>query len=156
MLSVCCRVEEVNIRKLSRQRQSEVLEVLHNTALGFKGKDPTLQFIQNLLTKDEQLIVGRRILIAQMILAGKTRADICAEIGISPNTFALTRTWVQQQITNYDSARKTYEKKQAERAKSRQKKKRNAYRDPLSFDGLRDRYPGHFLLFNIAAELFKK
>ena len=52
------------------------LEALYKSAENVAGPRSTAQFIGQLLTENEKIILGRRILIAQMILAGETRMEI--------------------------------------------------------------------------------
>ena len=67
------------------------MEALYASAKEFSGNKPVESFIESLLTHSEKMALGRRILIAQMILASKTRMEICDTLQVSPNTVALTR-----------------------------------------------------------------
>lgn len=126
------------------------------------GEYPAVTFIEKLLTESERNIIGRRLLISQMILAGKSQAEIRYEFSVSPNTFTRTRKWLQQQLPNYNDTLKEYNTElQLKKAKLQHTKKIKANRDGshpdyLSFEAMRYRYPGHFLLFNFAEELLKR
>ncbi len=107
---------------------------------------PTATSLNNLLTTKEQITVGRRILIAQAILAGKTRYEINNHLSVSPNTFAQVRRWLESELTEYTSAYQLVEKRTS---------KRSEYAEPLSYQDLKRKYPGHFLLVSLVEELFK-
>lgn len=112
-------------------------------------------FINTLLTEDEQVTLGRRLLICQMILKGKTQAEIRYELGVSPNTFTRTRKWLTREIPEYQNALMAHKKKVSEKRNSLTKRKRE-FAAPLTFSNLKKRYPMHFLLFNIADEILKR
>jgi len=104
------------------------------------------QQITTLLTAHEKITIGRRILIAQSIVAGKTRSEIMALMQISPNTFTQIKQWLDSQLTEYASAHgKAAENTQTEKEPVQH----------FSYTHLKQTYPGHFLLFSLTEELFK-
>jgi len=120
-----------------------VAEEAFTNALLVSGQSVQLP---NLLTRAEKIKIGRRLLIARAILAGKTRMEINEKLQVSPNTFAQIRRWVESEFTEYSAAT---------RIDTRVKGSRQHY-PPYSFTHLRKTYPGHFLLFTLTKELFKK
>lgn len=102
--------------------------------------------LSHLLTHNEKIQIGRRILIAQAILAGKTRFEINNHLSVSPNTFAQIRKWLESEFTEYNSA-----------YSFKPKKPRNTktYAKPFTYEHLKQKYPAHFLLFSLVEELFK-
>lgn len=143
------------MKKLNPHEKKIVLESLYACAENMSGKHSAVSFVDELLTESEKITIGRRILIAQMILAGETQAKIRYRLGVSPNTFTRTRTWLSGQVPNFDQALKDFEQTTTER-KPKQKKISKEYIDPTSFTGLRKKYPAHFLLFNLAEELLTR
>jgi uncharacterized protein YerC len=142
--------------KKQRTKEKELAEeALYTAARRMGGTEPVVAFIDSLLTESERNIIGRRILISQMILAGKSQAEIRYNLSVSPNTFSRTRKWLSLQIPNYDTALKDYEAVQKLKRKSKTQEY-TQYDDTYSFKAFRKKYPGHFLLFNIAHELFKR
>ena len=119
----------------------------HEAAVRMSGHNPALHFTERLLTKDEQIKVGRRLLIAEAILKGKTRMEICDKLEVSPNTYRQVRIWLYSEF-------KQYKPKQQKPAAD--KKRKQQYTDPFTYEGLKRRYPAHFLLFSVAEALFKK
>ena len=86
-----------------------------------------------------------------------TQAEINYKLNVSPNTFCRTRKWLEGQIPNYDDAIKEAISLEKERSEKRHEGKlsRKQYAPANTFRGMRQRYPAHFLFFNLADELFK-
>jgi len=108
------------------------------------------QQLASLLTRKEKIILGRRILIAQAIIAGKTRSEITALMQISPNTFAQVKHWLEDELREYSSAHHLpADTTTTPEVKSKQPAQ------AFSYQHMKQRYPGHFLLFSLTEELFK-
>ncbi len=144
-----------SIKKQKPKEKHLVEQALYEAARRMDGKYPAETFIEKLLTESERNIIGRRLLISQMILAGKTQAEIRYELSVSPNTFTRTRKWLSQQLPSYNETLEEYKTKQKLTEKTKESKK-TPRPDYLSLQAMRYRYPGHFLLFNIAEELLKR
>tara|TARA_B100000745_G_scaffold55794_2_gene33022 strand:- start:4551 stop:4994 length:444 start_codon:yes stop_codon:yes gene_type:complete len=142
-----------SVRHHTRRQRKVILSTLNETIEQCAGPEETKNLIDKLLTESEKLTLGRRLLISRLILEGKSQAEVNEILHVSPNTFTRTRKWLQQEIPAYGEAIKEYEKDLATR-KAVQKSK--DYSDPFTFDGLRKKYPGHFLLFNLAEEFLSK
>ncbi len=128
----------INVDKLAMRAFKEATSV-----------KPDAQSITNLLTEKEQIKIGRRILIAQAILAGKTRYEVNEHIQVSPNTFAQVRRWLEKEMTQYRSAQTLKKTKYPKR------NNKSKYIQPLTYEHLKRSYPAHFLLFSIIEELWK-
>jgi DNA-binding CsgD family transcriptional regulator len=100
--------------------------------------------LATLLTHKEKIVLGRRILIAQAIVAGKTRSEVMALMQISPNTFSQIKQWLQSELAEYTSAYNTTNTSHT-----------NQPVQTFSYEYMKQRYPGHFLLFSLTEELFK-
>jgi Trp operon repressor len=144
-----------SIKKQKPKEKQLVEQTLYEAARRMDGKYPAETFIEKLLTESERNIIGRRLLISQMILAGKSQAEIRYEFSVSPNTFTRTRKWLLQQLPSYNETLEEYKTTQKLKEKTSENKK-EPRPDYLSFQAMRYRYPGHFLLFNIAEELLKR
>lgn len=108
------------------------------------GKQNSITSLDSLLTRSEQITIGRRLLIAHGIIAGKTRAELTERLCVSPNTFAQVRRWVESEFSNYDSAHKRQPETRGD----------NHWVPPYSYEHFKRVYPGHFLLFSLAEKLF--
>lgn len=143
-----------NVKNLSPQKKELVLSVLYKSAKRFDEQSTVTNFINELLTESEKVTIGRRVLIAQMILSGYSQAEIMHRLGVSPNTFTRTKKWLLGQIPEYDVVIKEFElNKNNKRVRTKAKKKNY---NPLTFRGMRNKYPMHFLFFNLAEEILAK
>lgn len=120
-------------------------------ALALKVFDMAVENTQHsviiqLLTTKEKITIGRRLLIAQAILSGKTRFEINEEIGVSPNTFAQINRWIESELGEYKSA---YLSQQVSHKHSSKHVK------PFTYEHLKKKFPAHFLLFTLIKNLNK-
>ena len=132
-----------------------VLAALDKAAQRFSGGDAVAKFIREVLTEGEKLVIGRRLAVAQMILAGCTYYEIRNRLHVSPNTFSRINKWLDELFPDYERVSAAEKRGVKERREKRRPALRAEYVDPLSFKSLRRKYPMHFLLFNIAEELLK-
>ncbi|MAZ56647.1 hypothetical protein CL653_02560 [bacterium] len=130
-----------------------ILGLLYKTIAKADKDNSTEVLLKNLLTESEQLRIGRRLLISQMILAGRSQAEVSELLSVSPNTFARTRKWLDGEIPQYTNALKEYERSK----KSPQRKRVPSDIGSLpDLDLLRRKYPGHFLLLNLAEDILNR
>lgn len=141
--------------KASQEMADITIDALFKAAREADKKGDVVGFIKMLLTESEQLMLGRRLVIARMLLAGLPQREIRLRLQVGPNTVWRVGKWLSEQIPEYGVALKKIE---AESKTRQSKKKTYAYRhyDPLSFDSLKRKYPMHFLLFNIAESILGK
>jgi Trp operon repressor len=99
-------------------------------------------FFKGLLTPSEQIMLGRRIWIARLLLARKSYQEIGAELCVGPNTIRRTELWLRGQLPDYEKILI-----EAEEAATQLEQKRMVKNNPLDFAALKKRYPLHFLLF---------
>ncbi|MCA9354926.1 helix-turn-helix domain-containing protein [Candidatus Kaiserbacteria bacterium] len=144
-----------NLKHVKPSERKRVINALYKTARSMPQKDPVVTFISSVLTESEQVLIGRRLLIAQMILAGKKQTEIAYELDVSPNTFSRTKKWLSGQIPEYDKALKEYRAEQ-NRLKGDSKLIHSNFATPFSFTALRKKYPAHFLLFALIYQVNKK
>lgn len=103
-------------------------------------------FLRDLLTESERIMLGRRILIARMLLAGCTHRYIAEGLHVGLDTIGKVQKWLDDQFPGYEKAIKglseTYDKRYwASKAGQRELYAKSAlYR-------LKKKYPIHFLLF---------
>ncbi len=134
-------------------RKKAALDTLFSTVAKLRQKDAAAVFIRQLLTEDEQETVGRRLLIAKMLLSGKTQAEVRAELGVSPNTFTRTRKWLTKEIPEYGAALAAHDREKKAKKPAKEWRERH---QPFTLADLKRRYPAHFLLFNLADALMDR
>lgn len=130
------------------------IDALQAIMLKVKNEQDAVRFVDQVLTQHEQVVIGRRILIAQMILAGMKQAEINEKLNASPNTLSKIRQWLKGTLPEYEEVCKEYEKATKNRTRSRLHGRRQYQH--FTFASLKERYPMHFLLFNILDKLLER
>lgn len=128
------------------------LDMLNEAATTFSSPDGATSFIDHVMTEGERVAIGRRIAVARMILSGQTYFEICEQLHISPNTFRNIRKWIYEELPGYNQVIEDNKKEEVKKADERAKRSFSRTQ-PFTFTDLSRRYPGHFLLFNIAGSL---
>ena len=135
-------------------KERELIDIaLEAVAKEFDAAGGVQSFINEFMTEGERLTISRRILISQLLLAGYTRMEVINALHVSPNTIAQVRKWLMSEVKDYDEIVKSARSNIADRTA---KHTPYASFDPLTFAGLKKRYPMHFLLFTIADEIISK
>lgn len=128
--------------ELTDEERIETLDTLYTAAGTVRGREAMKLFLRDLLTESERLMLGRRILIARMLLLRCTYAEIGAELQVGQNTIRRIEIWLQDQLPGYEQALEGLEKEYSKRAQ-----KRDIARNPFGYAALKKKYPLHFLLF---------
>lgn len=136
--------------QLSKQEFIQTLDMLYTAASAVKGREAVKLFLRDLLTPSERIMLGRRIWIARLLLAGETPAEIGRKLKVGPNTIWRVEKWLHDQMPGYEQALRGLEKEMDRRAIAKQ-----AHDEPFSYAALKKKYPLHFLLFP-APKLKKK
>ncbi|OIP76735.1 MAG: hypothetical protein AUK16_03155 [Parcubacteria group bacterium CG2_30_44_11] len=145
----------IKTSQLTKNQRGIILKALYSTVEHLEQPGSATVFINTFLTDSEKIKLGRRILIAQMILSGYPQPEIRYQLRISPNTFTKTRKWLESQIPDYATALKEFENKPKKYSQPADTRYRFHY-DPFTFQGMRTRYPMHFLFFTLAESLLTK
>jgi len=72
------------ISELSEKERITTLDALYTAAGSLKGREAMKLFLRDLLTESERIMLGRRILIARLLLTGATRRDIGKRMRVRP------------------------------------------------------------------------
>jgi len=116
------------ITELSEKDRIQTLDMLYTAASSIRGQDAMKLFLRDLLTTSERVMLGRRVLIARLLLAGASQVEICRKLKVGSNTVWRVQKWLEEQFPDY---------KQARQGKG----------DSFSYAALKKKYPLHFLLF---------
>ena len=139
----------VQTKNLSDQERIETLDALYTAASSLKGRAAVKDFLKDLLTESERIMLGRRILIARALLLGKTHDEIVAEFHVGKDTTMRIARWLDDQLPGYEEAiagmEETFEKREQKRKDKKLYATSALYR-------LKKKYPLHFLLFPISKE----
>ncbi len=128
------------LRELTEKERIATLDALYTAAGTIHGRKAMKLFLRDLLTESERVMLGRRILIARLLLQDETRDAIRTRTGAGFATIERIRRWLQDQMPGYETAIAAME----EEFGRREFKKK--YASSMLFRFKR-RYPLHFLLF---------
>jgi Trp operon repressor len=133
-------------KKLERIKPAEKAATKAALSATIKRLDNNAEdFINNLLTERERITIGRRTLIANLILSGYTQMEINQRLSVSPNTYTKIKRWLDSALPNFESTN------EIERGKINSQAKIATSRiDPLSLAAMEKKYPLHFLLFTLS------
>lgn len=138
-------MSRVNPRNLHPTEKMQYLDLLWTSIAGLENRQEVKNFFKDLLSESEAVMLARRILIAKMLLEGKTYIEIADETRASIDTIAKISQWLNSGFGGYEKAIKSFEQALSHRKEIEERK----YATPYSFAWLKDRYPLHFLLFNL-------
>ncbi len=125
--------------------QKQTRKLLFAAAQDAHKNGTTKVFLEGLLTPSEQIMLGRRIWIARMLLENKTYQEIGELLHVGPNTVMRTELWLQGMLPDYDKELVRMEKE--EQRQLHKDRIRSAAQNPFSFTALKLKYPLHFLFF---------
>lgn len=136
---------KVNPRFLDPKERREYLDLLWTSIAGLETRQGVKNFFKDLLSESEAVMLARRILIAKMLLEGKTYQEIIDELKVGIDTINRVSQWLSSGFGGYEKAIKAFDRALAKRKEIEKKK----FLRPYSFDWLKNKYPLHFLLFNL-------
>lgn len=120
------------------------LDTLYTAAGTVRGRESMKQFLRDLLTESERIMLGRRIMIARHLLAQRSHRDIAHEMKVGHDTIQRVERWLKDQFPGYEQVVENLEKE----LNSREKKYRDKYLYATNtLYRLKKKYPLHFLLF---------
>lgn len=125
--------------ELGEKEKIATLDALYSAAGSLKGRDAIKSFLKDLLTESERVMLGRRILIAQLLIGGVTRREIAERMQVGLDTVERIARWLKDELPGYEQAVEGLSKEHAKREHKMEEKKR--------FAALKRKYPLHFLFF---------
>lgn len=129
-------------RRISDLTKPEIiitLDTLYTAASVLRGRQVAKLFLKDLLTSSERIMLGRRIIIARLLLAGESYENIQKRMQVGRTTVSRVQHWLNDQIPGYEHTIKELEKEFFKRAEKRVYAKSALYR-------LKKKYPLHYLL----------
>ncbi len=128
-------------KELTDLEKIRTLDTLYTAASAIKGRDAVKLFLRDLLTESERIMLGRRILIARLLMQGEDAREIVKRLGVGMDTIYRVQRWLEDQLPGFENAIKEMEK-EFERRKIKYSKP-----EILSNAWLKKKYPLHFLFF---------
>lgn len=120
----------------------KTLDTLYTAASAVKGRGAVKLFLKDLLTESERLMLGRRIMIARLLLRRQTYDAVRRRLGVGYATIARVERWLEDELPGYEQALSGLEKEMDRRAV-----RAEIADNPFSYAALKKKYPLHFLLF---------
>ncbi len=130
------------LEDLTAQEREQTRAVLFTASADAYKKSDSKAFLEGLLTPSEQIMLGRRIWIARLLLDGRTYQEISKKLKVGPNTITKVELWLQDQLPDYEQILQKQEERDLHK-----KRKRTAAENPFGLTALKLKYPLHFLLF---------
>jgi uncharacterized protein YerC len=128
---------KVRARELDPKVRMRILDTLYTSAGTVRGRNAMKTFLKDVLTESERIMIGRRILIARELLAGKGYRDVASELGVGHDTISKVDHWLHDQMPGYEEAIKGLEREMIDRKMTAR----------YSLKALKKKYPLHFLFF---------
>jgi TrpR-related protein YerC/YecD len=138
-------------RFLDHSERAKYLDLLWTSIAGLETRQEVKNFFKDLLSESEAVMLARRILIAKMLLEGKTYLEIMDELGAGVDTIGRVSQWLNSGFGGYEKAIKAFERALAHRKEVEDSK----HLEPYSFAWLKNKYPLHFLFFNLLDSVAK-
>lgn len=125
---------------LSEKERIATLDTLYTAAGTVRGRSAMKTFLRDLLTESERVMLGRRIIIARLLLQDETRDEIRKRTGAGLSTIDRIHRWLKDEMPGYENAIGAMEEELGRRDFKRKYSKSLLFR-------LKRRYPLHYLLF---------
>jgi uncharacterized protein YerC len=133
-------------RRIVKKEKVRYLDALYTAISTLSSRGEVKEFLRQLLTESERIMIGRRIIIAQKLLAGESYSQIMDELHVGVDTIMRVHRWLGEAGTAYEKTILKLEKAYNKRFKKNGDKGGAEWG---SFAWLKKRYPLHFLLFNL-------
>lgn len=133
------------------KERTKLLNEFWTTIALLESVDEIRNFLKDLLSETEALMLARRLNIARLIYGGWSYDAIEKKLHTSSTTIASVHAWLDGGFGGYIQGIAKL-RRELERQAVVEGKKEQA-RDPLSLEALKKKYPMHFMLFNIADDI---
>lgn len=137
---------KVKTSNLSKEDRIEILDALYTAAGTVKGRAAMKLFLRDLLTESERIMLGRRILIARMLLENCSHRYIADGLGVGTDTIQRVARWLDDQMPGYEKAIAAMKDEMDDRYRKSKAGRSELYRTSPLYR-LKKKYPLHFLLF---------
>lgn len=139
-------MSKVNPRALDSDSKMKYLDLLWTSIAQLETREETKHFFKDLLSESEAIMLARRIEIAKRLLEGQSYDEIARVLGVGKDTIGRVQRWLVSGFGGYEKAIKGFKKELDRRfGKSKNIDKERSY----SFNWIKQKYPLHFLLFNL-------
>ncbi|OGM97519.1 MAG: hypothetical protein A2735_02185 [Candidatus Yanofskybacteria bacterium RIFCSPHIGHO2_01_FULL_41_21] len=141
---------KVKSRNVEKKDKAEYLDILYTAVGSLNSRQEIKDFLRDVLTESERIMIGRRIMIARRLLDGQLYDQIMKEMKVGPDTIMRVHRWLEDENKGYEKVITSLKKQFSNH------KNFKDYYDSSPLGNLRRRYPVHHLLFHIFQDLKKK
>lgn len=127
------------VKDLTKSEYMVTLDSLYTAASSLTGREAVKAFLRDLLTPSERVMLGRRVVIARLLLAGETYERICERVRVGKGTVSRVDKWLNDQFPGYEKAIQGLEREM--------QKRKAGHPESYTYAWLKKKYPLHFLLF---------
>lgn len=139
-------MSKVNPRKLDSNSKMKYLDLLWTSIAQLETRNEVKHFFKDLLSESEAIMLARRIEIAKRLLEGESYDNIAKDLKVGKDTIGRVQGWLSSGFGGYEKAVGGFNKELKKRFKNL---KIDDGIEPFSFRWLKQKYPFHFLLFNL-------
>jgi len=93
-----------NANRISYPEQDRLLQTFCEVVCRLKSPTKVSNFIKDLLNRQERIMLIRRLLVAELLLDGKTYRDIQKKLHVGPPTIARVDRWLHFGRGGYQEA----------------------------------------------------
>ena len=142
---------KIKSKELKRENKNRYVDALYAALEYAKVRDEIKIFINDLLTESEQIMLGRRILIAKRLLQKWPHDKIVREMGVGLDTVYKVQKWLGGRHKGYE---KVVERiKKAVRPKTKRKSEFLDYYPTSGFAEIKRRYKSYYWLADLLNEI---
>lgn len=142
---------KIKSKELKNENKTRYIDILY-AALGHaQAKNEVRSFVNDLLTESEQIMLGRRILIALKLLEKRPHDQIVRELGVGLDTVYRVQKWLGGRHRGYE---KVVEKiKKIVKSKTKYRSEFLDYYPTSGFAEIRRRYRSYYWLSDLLDEM---
>lgn len=132
---------KVKYYELSESDKKKFLGEFYSMVASLKTREEVKNFLKDLLTLSETVMLSRRIQVAKMLLEGVTHEEIKKELKVGFTTISNVERWLNNGFGGY---KKVLEEYRDNIDKSKNKKRKKQFRESML-----NKYPHHKFLLNL-------
>ncbi|MBU1015371.1 hypothetical protein KKI17_02955 [Patescibacteria group bacterium] len=125
-----------NPRRISKQQQAELLQEFCEALVTLKGPEEMAQFLIDLLTRSELIMLATRIQIAKFLLEGRKYEIIRENLGVGQGTIARVASWLADSGQGFRMV--------AERSKPIKKRQEKRFHERSEWERFKRSHPAMF------------
>lgn len=141
-------MSKVKYSQISEEEKILYLGEFYDMVSLLSNREEVKNFLKDLLTLSETVMIARRIQIAKRLLKGMTYDEITEEMCVGKTTISQVDRWLNNGFGGYKKILKKHS--EMKKFKDNQLKKGDVL--PFSIEDMKRKYPAHFLLLNLLSK----